>query len=210
MNADEAYRVPAEVSDPSVKMIFKQYCYEEQHEKLRPLPLGPSKDFSPTHIDILDRKYDVSFVGQIANNRGGFFREIADFLMDSSINSFFGLYQGFNKGLDMDSYSKILSNTKIAICPHGTGSPETFRFFEAMSASCVVICAKQPDNWIYGNAPYTPFKNNNFPNTYSIVKTMLNNQELLVKMSKDATDYYCSNVAASPVAKYVMSEMESV
>jgi hypothetical protein len=44
MNADESYRIPFEVFDPSVKMIFKQYCYETQHEKLFPIPLGPSKD----------------------------------------------------------------------------------------------------------------------------------------------------------------------
>ena len=108
MNADEQYRTPEDVNDPSVKLVFKQYCKEGQHEKLRPLPLGPSKDFSYTPNSFDNRIYDVTFIGQIAHNRAGFFSEICNFLYDHTVNSFFGLYQGFNKGLDMESYSKVL------------------------------------------------------------------------------------------------------
>ena len=73
MNADEQYRTPEEVNDPSVKLIFKQYCREGQHEKLRPLPLGPSKDFSYTPNSFDNRIYDVTFIGQIAHNRAGLY-----------------------------------------------------------------------------------------------------------------------------------------
>ena len=209
MNADEQYRTPEEVNDPSVKLVFKQYCREGQHEKLRPLPLGPSKDFIYTPNSFDDRTYDVTFIGQIAQNRARFFAEIYDFLSDNSVNSFFGLYQGFNKGLDMESYSKVLSNTKIAICPHGSASPETFRFFEAMSAGCVVICAQQPDNWIYRNAPYNTIAGAG-GNVYSTVKTLLSNPVALKALSDKSKEYHNSRLTASPVAQYISEQLGSI
>ena len=215
MNADEQYRIPDEVNDPDIKMIFKQYCREGQHEKLRPLPLGPAKDFVYTPNAFEDRIYDVTLIGQIAQNRAKFYGEIYNFLQDDSISSFFGLYQGFNKGLDMESYSKVLSNTKIAICPHGSASPETFRFFEAMSANCVVICAHQPDNWIYRNAPYNVVANTNMivngvtvGSTYHIVKTLLSDPKKLKLLSDQSKQYYYGRVCAPPVAQYILSEIK--
>ena len=211
MNADEQYRIPEEVNDPSVKLIFKQYCKEEQHEKLKPLPLGPSKDFKYIANSFNDRIYDVTFIGQVAHNRVGFFSEMYKFLSDHTINSFFGLYQGFNKGLDMDSYSKVLSNTKVAICPHGTASPESFRFFEAMSANCVVVCAQQPDNWIYRNAPYIALDSGvNTDRSYDIVKALLSDPVKLKLLSDKSKEYYDNNLTASPVAQYINNELRSI
>ena len=201
MNADESYRIPEEINDPSVKLIFKQYCYEGQHPKLRPLPLGPSTDFVVTKKNILERNFDVSFVGQIAQNRFDLYKEIPQFLMDDSINSFFGFYQGFNRGLDCESYSKILCDTKIAICPHGTASPESFRFFEACAASCVILTVSQPDNWVYKNAPYIPLQN-----VYQIVKTILTNPDKLRTIS-EATRRYYRDISPKAVSQYIEGEI---
>ena len=202
MNADESYRIPEEINDPSVKLIFKQYCYEGQHPKLRPLPLGPSKDFVVTEKNILERNFDVSFVGQVANNRFALYKEIPQFLMDDSINSFFGLYQGFNRGLDCESYSKILCDTKIAICPHGTSSPESFRFFEACAASCVILTVSQPDNWVYKNAPYIPLQN-----VYPTVKTILTNPDKLRTISEATKRYHRENISPKAVSQYIEGEI---
>lgn len=201
MNADESYRIPEEINDPSVKLIFKQYCHDGQHPKLRPLPLGPSKDFVVTEKNILERNFDVSFVGQLANNRFALYKEIPQFLMDDSINSFFGFYQGFNRGLDCESYSKILCDTKIAICPHGTASPESFRFFEACAASCVILTVSQPDNWVYKNAPYIPLQN-----IYQTVKTILTNSDKLRAIS-EATRRYYKDISPKAVSQYIEGEI---
>lgn len=207
INADEAYRIPEEVNDPSVKLIFKQYCYKNQHPKLRPIPLCPSKEFIVTEKPILERKFDISFVGQIAVTRSGFYREVPEFLMDSSVNSFFGFYEGFNRGLDCSMYSNILCDTKIAVCPHGAGSPESFRFFEACAASCVILTVEQPENWVYHNAPYVKFKNNNFPHTYSIAKELLSNPDRLVSISDATKLYYNEQISAEAVSKYIKGEL---
>lgn len=204
MNADESYRVPTEVDDPSVKMIFKQYCPQEYHEKLRPIPLGPSKDLVPSITPINERKYDVSFVGQVAGNRYDIYQQIPYFLNDPSINCFFGFYSGFNRGMSTKCYSEILSNTKVAICPHGTSSPETFRFFEAMSLSCVVIAPAMPDNWIYAQSPHQIIEGHIYQNIKEVLEKDLSS------MANSSLNYYNKFVSANTVAEYIMKELHNV
>ena len=91
MNGDEKYTIPCEVSDPSVKMIFKQYAYDDQHEKVRPIPLGTIPKDASSLIDIQDRKFDVTFIGQTTPLRAPFLAEINNFLEDDELNCFFGL-----------------------------------------------------------------------------------------------------------------------
>jgi hypothetical protein len=50
------------------------------------------------------------------------------------------------------SYSELLSQTRLCLVPRGN-SPETFRFFEALRAGCVVVCEALPDHWFYRGAP---------------------------------------------------------
>ena len=201
MNADEAYRIPDEVNDPSVKMIFKQYCRERQHQKLRPIPLGPSGKLLTETKPIEDRKYDVTFVGQIAPNRANLYNSIPNFLSDDSINCFFGFYKGFNRGISATCYSEILSETKIAVCPHGTSSPETFRFFESMALLCVVIAPPMPDNWIYRSSPHIEMSDD----IYRDVKNVLNQD--IESLSRFSENYYSLFVEPDMVASNILREL---
>lgn len=199
MNADEQYRIPDEVNDPSVKFIFKQYCQEGSHFKLRPIPLGPSKDIVITKkIPLNKRKFDVSFLGQMAYNRKIVWDNVGKFLSNPNISSFFGLYQGFNKGISPEAYSDIMKQTKIAICPHGTASPETFRFFEAMNFGCVVIAPEQPNNWIYKDSPHYKLENNLYSQVINILKNPPDN-----KMFYD----YSEKIGSENTAKYIKEQI---
>lgn len=50
------------------------------------------------------------------------------------------------------TYSRLLADSKVALVPRGT-SFETFRFFEAMRAGCVVVSEALPRRWFYDGAP---------------------------------------------------------
>jgi hypothetical protein len=50
------------------------------------------------------------------------------------------------------SYSELLAQTRICLVPRGN-SPETFRYFEALRAGCIVVCEPLPDHWFYRGAP---------------------------------------------------------
>lgn len=46
---------------------------------------------------------------------------------------------GFGAGLSYVDYLRALCNTKIAPCPTGTFTPDTFRLYEALEAGCIPI-----------------------------------------------------------------------
>jgi len=153
MNADEQYRIPDEISNPNVVKIFKQYCPSVNTPKLAPMPLGVPVGFNTNApIPIHERDIDVCFIGQLAHNR----KEVEDFSKDvagSNIQSFIGWTSGFNKGISRNAYSEIIRNSKIAICPSGTASTETFRLYEAAVSGCIILTVEQPKSWIYEDLP---------------------------------------------------------
>ena len=55
------------------------------------------------------------------------------------------------------AYSELVAQTRMCLVPRGN-SPETFRFFEALRAGCVVVCESLPDHWFYRGAPVVRLK----------------------------------------------------
>lgn len=71
---------------------------------------------------------------------------------------------GFAKGLPQDEYYRRLSAAKIAVCPSGPETPDTFRLFEALEAGCVPIADAidpkgvfKPDYWTFFFGEEPPF-----------------------------------------------------
>lgn len=46
---------------------------------------------------------------------------------------------GFSQGMDRDTYRSWMCRTKVAPCPSGPASPDTFRFWEALHAHAVPV-----------------------------------------------------------------------
>jgi hypothetical protein len=59
---------------------------------------------------------------------------------------------GASSDEDPVAYSAALMDSAICLCPRG-GSVETFRWFEAMRAGCVVVCETMPPFWFYEGSP---------------------------------------------------------
>lgn len=57
-----------------------------------------------------------------------------------------------HKRSEAETYSRALARAKIVLAPRGGGA-ETYRFFEAMRAGCVVVCEPLPPTWFYRGSP---------------------------------------------------------
>jgi len=103
------------------------------------------------------KDYDWAFSGQITHKRRKLAAKFMHALLeDEQYKGFLNETERFTEGLSRKDYYELLSRTKIAICPSGPETPDTFRFYEALEAGCVPIVddkipknAKATNYWRY-------------------------------------------------------------
>lgn len=61
-------------------------------------------------------------------------------LKDDGDRRFVEATDGFTRGIPPNAYRHIMASTKVAPCPSGAFSPDTFRAYEALEAHAVPIC----------------------------------------------------------------------
>lgn len=90
------------------------------------------------HYDALavDRRLDWSFSGQVQHWRR---REAVNAMKFTHGNGFCNMTSGFWRGFDRAEYYKLMAESKLAICPAGTCTPDTMRMAEALEAGCLPI-----------------------------------------------------------------------
>ena len=62
--------------------------------------------------------------------------------------------KGFTQGYEPGEYQQFMARAKIAPCPSGAFSPDSFRLFEALQAHCVPIADNESPNPSYPAAGY--------------------------------------------------------
>tara|TARA_R110000744_G_scaffold47848_2_gene105035 strand:- start:278 stop:1105 length:828 start_codon:yes stop_codon:yes gene_type:complete len=165
--SDEAHHTPDQVQDSSYVHIFKQYApmrdpldrtSVEAMDRVSPLPLGCLEGFVNKNIPIAEREYDWFWMGQFDPYTRRNFRQSTERLQQErpNYNSYVLWYEGWNNGIALGDYCDIMNNTKVALVPIGSGSSESFRFFEAMCAGCIVINVGMPQTPMYNAAPAFP------------------------------------------------------
>lgn len=93
----------------------------------------PHTENLPTEAPAKDLKW--FFAGQITHKR----RVLAMKQLRSMADGELITTDGFAKGLDPKEYMEIMSHARVVPCPGGVGTPDTFRFFEALEAGCIPI-----------------------------------------------------------------------
>ena len=167
----ETHDVPNEFFRDDVFAIFQHYFMLDKwgdplyNPLVYPMPLGPFKDSKDKIIKpLLERKYDFSFVGQIPDTGArDCFKRHLDRIVDEGGDkfSYFVKYtDGFGCGLDTEEYLDILSESRVALCPQGSHSYETFRFFESILMGAFPLVEQLPRLWHYETAPHfkTPWR----------------------------------------------------
>ncbi len=145
-----------------------------------PIPLGYYNQLDHPPVPFFERKWSLAFAGSGAREstlaagwraRLGTPKDRARAQMRSAVarlarehpdesvamveqDQFPVMLPGADRGARRlaEAYSELLAQTRICLVPRGN-SPETFRFFEALRAGCVVVCESLPGHWFYRGAP---------------------------------------------------------
>ena len=194
--------------------IFKQYLVPEQEvDNVYSFPLGYNKKHvSLKNKPISDRTIDVFFSGHMhSKNRQTsllpiiqYFKNLPKYKrpkLDINISS------GFNTGLDGDEYSKRLHNSKIAICPHGNVSVETFRFYEAARSGCVIVSPVLPNTQIYKNSNVVQVENWH-TDTGPIILELLNDHDKLTSIQHNIVDDWNDTLCEKAAANRILSKLQ--
>ena len=167
--------------------IFKQYLLPHQEiDNIYSFPLGYNKKhILSENKSLQERSVNAFFSGHMSSaNRFNHMRPLIEaFENDRPDKLEIFITNGFNLGFDSLKYSQKLYNSKIAICPPGNVSIETFRLYEAMRSGCVVVSPTLPKTDIYKNVNIVEVDdwNNNAAKT---VIDLLEDENKLVKIKE--------------------------
>ncbi|MEO7098024.1 MAG: hypothetical protein ABI162_01590 [Luteolibacter sp.] len=112
----------------------------------------------------------------------------------------------FGKGLAPDEYAKILSQTKIALCPPGFESSETIRHWEAMRLGCVVISAPLPPNRFYKGSPIIELQD--WSELKPLLKDLLSHPDKLRQKHEETVAWWDRMCSEHAVADYMARVLE--
>jgi hypothetical protein len=117
-----------------------------KHDNCRRLGSGYTPKLRETfkNMEIPDKETGWFFAGQLNNKRR---QDCAKWLKNYEKGEFIGT-QGFTQGIDQEEYFKKLADAKIAPCPSGIHTPDTFRLFEALESGCIPIADEVCDEYI--------------------------------------------------------------
>ena len=217
--SDEAHGIPDQVQDESFVHIFKQYM-PMQHpnywesvvsvNKVSPIPLCHLEGVTNNNIPINQREYDWSWMGQYDPYTRNYFRAAVDSLEKErpQYKNKVLWYEGWNNGDAIDSYCDVMNDTKIALVPIGSGSRESFRFFEAMHAGCIVINAGLPYTPMYSAAPAFPMDAAWAALTKTIDFILGREEEVLEYHSNAARLWYEHFCSPESLAEYMFKRIE--
>ena len=197
---------------PNVLLTFRNYLPEQQHPKVKALPLGYLQGFEYPEVEFGDRKYTYGFSGTLPDPPCEATRHALKFSLDRMTHDqhdkFVLFYQGWAKGLSMQEYAETMHNTKVALCPKGYTSSETFRYFEAAKAGCVMISEPKPNVWFYEDAPHIEIKD--WLELPSILPDILQDESLLLHHHNLTKKWWNEKCSPKAVGQYITKELNKI
>lgn len=227
--SDEHSTVPIYLKDYFLA-VFKAYLPGNfDDHKLYAFPLGYHQDVPLLPMrPINDRIFNVFFSGNLNRNRISLYKELStlrivpNYLYErtivrimnimpkdrskSFISSYIQFTDGFRKGITGKDYASILQNSKIAICPPGFHSHETFRHFEAMRAGCIVVTKELPDTCFYKNSPFVILKNWN--ELRPTITQLLKDPQRMRDIHLKTLDWWANVCSENAVANYMVDKIK--
>jgi hypothetical protein len=206
--SDETHSSPRYSAD--ILATFKQYVPPIYAPRIYPIPLGCINSFQSAKIKPPhERFYDLCFVGHIHPSRLDFQRELQE-LADRNRYRMFIAYTNPPVGfrLTVGEYSAILHDSKIALCPSGIISSESFRVFEAARAGCTVITTPKPSTWFYDSFPGVTLPS--WRNLNSVLANVLSSESML-KVSQERHLWWWSDICSEvPVGRYIEQTLTAI
>lgn len=210
--------MPPEKDDPNCLGVFMHYYPTtepylprlEYNKKVFPLYLGTKNGFKPDgKIPMQERKYDVGFIGQFDPYRRQQFRQFA-LACKERYESFIQFYDGWNKGVNTSEYSYLMSQFRIALVPCGSASLNTFRYYEAMSSGCVIMCEQQYNHpslkRVLGGEIITDWTNHE--QLFRTIEYYISNESFAEEDRIWNLRKYNSNYSPEACAEYIMNHIK--
>jgi hypothetical protein len=211
--------------------------YSKHNSNIFPFPLGYVNCFKAnSEIRLVDRQYDVFFSGNLNNSRWRLYKEcsylslVPDFLFyklmlrptwrqrlfklvgtdftSTSRRWFVKFNNGFKTGLDIETYSSMLSRSKIVFSPKGFESTETFRLTEALSCGCIVISENLPNVPFYKGAPIIQVKN--WKEGLAATRALLKQPERLAQLQQNSIKWWNDNLSDEGVSRYIVESIKQL
>lgn len=133
---------------PNMHMYVMSPRRTKRYENVSFLGTGyaPSVDQLPKKMP--KKIYDYFFIGQVTHERRQEMAQaIGDMLATKDYKGRYVAYDNFTGQTPPREYINELAQAKIAYCPSGPETPDTFRLFEALEAGCVPIAdTRVPSN----------------------------------------------------------------
>lgn len=121
--------------------IWVQNPKPKRHDEYRKLGTGYPPQIKECK-ELPEKTLDWYFSGQITHSRR---EECAEQLREIS-NGVLIETKGFTQGVPHEEYYKCMSEAKIAPCPSGPITVDSFRLFEALELGCIPIADTQTSN----------------------------------------------------------------
>ena len=115
-------------------------------------------------------------------------------------DSFVEFTGGYLQG-NVKTFSRMLHDSKIAICPSGFKSPETCRHFEAMRAGCVVISEPLPEHHFYQGSPMIML--DSWKDLEKTVESLLSNPAHLHEVHEKTLNWWKNVCSERATALYI-------
>ena len=104
------------------------------------------------------------------------------------------------------SYSELLAQTRICLVPRGN-SPETFRYFEALRAGCVVVCEPLPDHWFYRGAPTITVRRWN--QLADVLEPLLDDRDTAERYHRASLGWWETHCSEPALGRYLAERIRS-
>jgi len=232
--SDETASVPFHLTS-KFAAIFKNYLPGDfPAERIYSMPLGHVNGVPQcAPVAVNERKYNVFFSGCPQVSRAGFFGILSKLASSAdrlpvtkwdlmqcaaeseqpSVFDMSGAFPGsyihmtpeFLQGLDCATYGKMLQESKIALCPAGWKSAETYRHFEAMRAGCIVVSGPLPNTRLYRDSPIVCL--DNWDRLGSTITELLKDEVRMLELQRRTLKWWQEVCSEKAVAEYIRTRL---
>jgi hypothetical protein len=196
--SDESHKQPIQSHlHPNVLAVFKQYWPAEPicDKRVFPMPLGYLTKFGGnSNTPMREREFDYSFSGIHNDNGRDKMMAAANKRRKDGLKKYVSFTGNkWGGGMKMWDYGSLLTKTKIALCPPGFLSAESFRIFEAARCGCVLLVGNgrshpfPKDVWYYKDFPGIMMDD---WSDLSIIDELIADPERLQEISDETVKWY--------------------
>lgn len=199
---------------------YSEKIFAHVYDKIFAFPVGYNKNLNLNScIPFPDRKINVFFSGNLHRGRKRMFNyysylRVLPFFLQHRIqaklkiiydnaypDSYIRFTDGFMRGLDSESYSAFLKNSKIVLTPHGSIAEECFRHYEAIKAGCIIVSERLPRNYFFDNSPIIQIES--WEQGDGIIRQLLADPDRMMKLHQDSLKWWKDVMSEAAVARYM-------